>query len=182
MSSPLLYNDAKSLISDGDIRNGVIKMKEAAESGSVKASSYLGFGYYVGKNGLPQDYEAAEHYLHMFLAQAEASNRDVPDAHLSLGCIHYFGKTGKKDIKRALYHFKQGAEGGNPVAAYYYRKASEKRDDKLLKWVLMPLIFLTIATGALLTLSLGWNETLVSIVCTVVVILLVLAFIFLRRH
>ena len=182
MSSLSRYNDAKSLISDGDIRNGVIKMKEAAETGSVKASSYLGFGYYVGKNGLPQDYEAAEHYLHMFLAQAEASNRDVPDAHLSLGCIHYFGKTGKKDIKRALYHFKQGAEGGNPVAAYYYRKASEKRDDKLLKWVLMPLIFLTIATGVLFTISLGWNETLVPIVCTVVVILLVLAFIFLRRH
>lgn len=117
----------------------------------------------------------------MFLSQAGAGNPDIPDAHLSLGCIYYFGRVGKKDVKRALYHFKQGAEGGNIIAAYYQRKISEKRDDNLLKWVLMPLIFLTIVLMALLTVSLGWNETLMSIVCGVVVILLVLAYLFRDR-
>ena len=45
MSVQSLYNDAKSLISEGDILNGEIKMKEAAVAGSVKASRFLAFGY-----------------------------------------------------------------------------------------------------------------------------------------
>ena len=160
----------------GDSMLGVQMLEEASAAGSVKASAFLGFGFYVGRDGLPCNKEMAEKYLNVFIGQASPSNRDLADAHCFLGCIYYFGEAGKKDNKKAIYHFKESAERGNMIGEYYHNLATSKREDRIMKWILMPVIFLIIIVSALISNSFGWNENLVSAVVTGIILLLILAY------
>ena len=177
MSKLSLFNEGKRLITLGDTLLGVQMLEEASAAGSVKASAFLGFGFYVGRDGLPCNEEMAEKYLLRFIGLASPKNRDLADAHCFLGCIYYFGEAGKKDIKRAIYHFKESAERGNLIGEYYHGLATSKREDRILKWILMPIIFLMITLAALISDSFGWNENLVSVVITGIILLLILAYI-----
>lgn len=124
----------------GDTLVGVQMLEEASAAGSVNASAFLAFGFYVGRDGLPCDKVMAEKYLNVFIGQAGHNNKDLADAHCFLGCIYYFGEAGKKNIGKAIYHFKESAERGNPIGEHYYKLATTKRDNRILKWVLMPVI------------------------------------------
>ena len=177
MSTLSLFNEGKRLIALGDSLLGVRMLEEASAAGSVKASAFLGFGFYVGRDGLPCNKEMAEKYLNVFISQASPNNRDLSDAHCFLGCIYYFGEAGKKDLKKAISHFKESAERENMIGAYYHNLATSKREDRILKWVLMPVIFLIIIVAALISDSFGWNENLVSVVITGIILLLILAYI-----
>lgn len=176
MNKTELYKDAKELIEEGGLLGGLQLMEEASDAGSIKATGFLAFGFYVGKNGLPQDYLLAEKYLLRFVEQASPKNPDYAEAHCALGCIYYFGNAGKKDIKKAIIHFKESAELGNLIAESYHSKATDKRDDRRLKWIYMPLIIGVIIIGSALTAFLGWNSTLTFIISFVIVIGLVLLY------
>ena len=176
MSKPYLFNEGKRQIALGDSLLGLQMLEDASAAGSVKASAFLGFGFYVGRDGLPCKKEMAEKYLNVFIGQACPNNRDLADAHCFLGCIYYFGEVGKKDIKKAIYHFKESAERENMIGEYYYSLATTKREDWSLKWILMPVIFFFIMTAALVSDSFGWNENLVSVVIIVIILLLILAY------
>jgi len=169
------------LIEEGGLLGGLQMVEEASAAGSVKASAFLGFGFYVGRDGLPKDYTLAEKYLKVFISQASPTNKDIDDAHCFLGCIYYFGETGKKDVKKALYHFKQAAERGNPIAQNYYETVSDKRSTRILKWLVMPLIFIVIGGIVLLSNHFGWNGLVMDIVVPIIVIAIVLAFVFYER-
>ena len=177
MSKLSLFNEGKRLIALGDSLLGVQMLEEASAAGSVKASAFLGFGFYLGRDGLPCNKEMAEKYLNVFIGLASPNNKDLADAHCFLGCIYYFREAGKKDIKIAIQHFKESAERGNMIGAYYHGIATTRREDLILKWILMPVIFLIIVVAALISDSFGWNENLVSVVITGIILLLILAYI-----
>ena len=176
MSKLSLFNEGKRLIALGDSKLGVQMLEEASAAGSVKASAFLGFGFYVGRDGLPCDKVMAEKYLNRFVGQASPNNRDIADAHCFLGCIYYFGEAGKKDVKKAIYHFKESAERENLIGEYYHSLATAKREERILKWILMPVIISIIIVAALFSDSLCWNENLVSVVITGIILLLILAY------
>jgi hypothetical protein len=178
MNKTQLFNEGRELIEEGCLLGGLQMVEEASAAGSVKASTFLGFGFYVGRDGLPKDYTLAEKYLNAFVSQASPNHRDIADAHCFLGCIHYFGETGKKNMKKALYHFKEAAEKGNSIAQNYYEMVSDKRSTRILKWLVMPLIFLVITGIVLLSDHFGWNGRVVDIVTPIIVIAIVLAFVF----
>ena len=177
-SKAQLYKDGRELIEEGGLLGGLQMVEKASELGSVKASAFLGFGFYVGRDGLPQDYVLARKYLEVFISQASPGNPDYAEAHCFLGCIYAFGVGVKKDTKKALAHFKESAEHGNSIAAYYHNKITDKRDDRRLKWVVMPLIFGVIFGFAALAVFCGLNQTLSVILSTVIVIAIALAYIF----
>jgi hypothetical protein len=181
MNKTQLFKEGRELIEDGCLLGGLQMVEEASAAGSVRASGFLGFGFYVGRDGLPQDYTLAEKYLKVFVSQASPNHKDIADAHCFLGCIHYFGETGKKNMKKALFHFKKAAERGNPIAQYYYEMISDKLSTRILKWLMMPLIFLVIGGIVLLSDHFGWNGLVVDIVAPIIVIAIVLAFVFLCR-
>lgn len=177
-SKTQLFKEGRELIEEGGLLGGLQLVEKASEMGSVKASAFLGFGFYVGRDGLPQDYTLARKYLEVFVSQASPGNPDYADAHCFLGCIYAFREAEVKDIKKALSHFQESAEHGNAIAAYYHNKITDKRDDRHLKWVVMPLIFGVIIGFAALSVFCGLNETLSLILSTVIVIAIALAYIF----
>lgn len=181
MNKTQLFKEGRELIEEGCLLGGLQMVEEASAAGSVRASGFLGFSFYVGRDGLPKDYTLAEKYLKVFVYQASPTNKDIADAHCFLGCIYYFGETGKKDMKKALYHFKEAAERGNPIAQNYYEMVSDKRSTRILKWLVMPLIFLVITGMVLLSDHFGWSEHVMEIVVPIIVIAIVLAFVFLYR-
>lgn len=178
MTKQSLFKEGKRLLREGDTWEGIATLEQASLAGSVQASAMLGFGYYVGRDGIPKNAEQAEKYLQVFLSQAGPRNRDVADAHLSLGCIYRFGETGRKDARRALYHFKESAERGNLIAEYYHAKLLDRRSERMLKWAMMPLVFAAIIGMVLLSSHFGWNDAVMDILSPVVVIGIVLFFIF----
>ena len=69
----------------------------------------LGAYYYEKK-----DYENAEKY-YLMAAEEEPNNLY---AHLNLGYIYYYGRTGPRDYKKAFYHYYRAMERGSDTAAY----------------------------------------------------------------
>jgi hypothetical protein len=177
-SKTKIFKEGLELIEEGGLLGGLQMVEKASELGSVKASAFLGFGFYVGRDGLPKDYVLARKYLEVFVSQASPGNPDYADAHCFLGCIYAFGEGVRKDTKKALSHFKESAEHGNSIAAYYHNKITDKRDDRYLKWLVMPLIFSVIFGFAALSVFCGLNQTLSGILSTVIVIAIVLVYIF----
>jgi len=72
------------LIEEGGLLGGLQMVEKASELGSVKASAFLGFGFYVGRDGLPQDYVLARKYLEVFISQASPGKTwlDIPEESL----------------------------------------------------------------------------------------------------
>jgi len=173
-----LFNEGKRLISEGCLLGGLEMIEEASAAGSVKASGFLAFGFYVGRDGIPRDYVMAEKYLQVFVSQASPNNPDYADAHRFLGCIYGFGETGKKDIKKALHHFKISAEHGDMIAEYYHGLLTEKRDDRQIKWILMPLILSVIFGLAWLSFRYGFSQTLCGIISVVITVAIVLVYVY----
>jgi len=173
-----LFNEGKRLISEGGLLGGLEMIEEASAAGSVKASGFLAFGFYVGRDGIPRDYVMAEKYLLVFVSQASPNNPDYADAHRFLGCIYGFGEAGKKDIKKALYHFKISAEHGDMIAEYYHGLLTEKRDDRQIKWILMPLILSVIFGLSWLSFRYGFNQTLGTIISVVITVAIVLVYVY----
>jgi len=120
----------------------------------------------------------AEKYLQVFVSQASPNNPDYADAHRFLGCIYGFGEAGKKDIKKALYHFKISAEHGDMIAEYYHGLLTEKRDDRQIKWILMPLILSVIFGLSWLSFRYGFNQTLGTIISVVITVAIVLVYVY----
>ena len=126
---------------------------------------------------MPRDYVRAEKYLQRFVDQAKSDNPDYAEAHFFLGCIYRSGEAGKKDIKKALHHFKIGAEHNHLIAEYYYNKMTAKQDDRRLKWIVMPLILFVIAAFAVLSAFVGFNRTLGGILSVVIAIAILVVYI-----
>jgi hypothetical protein len=182
MNKSQLYKEGRELIEDGGLLGGLQMVEKASEMGSVKASAFLGFGFYVGRDGLPRDYVLAEKYLKAFVSQASPGNPDYAEAQCFLGCIYAFKEAGRKDTKKALEHFEEAARHGNPIAAYYHNRVTDKRDDRILKWVVMPLILGTIFFFSWLSAEHGFNSTLGGIMSVVSTICIAAGYILLSKR
>ena len=102
---------------------------------------------------------------------------DYAEAECSLGHKYRTGDGVKKDIKKAMYHYRNADENGDLIAYWYLRKLEREQDDRRLKFILMPTLFAIFAGAACLTVFLHWNETLVGIVATILCCLIATLFI-----
>jgi len=82
------------------------------------------------------------------------------DKQLELGHRYRTGNGVKKDIRIATMHYKNANEAGDLIGHWYYKKQERERDERQLKYILMPLIFLVILLGSLMDYPL-----IASIVC-----------------
>ena len=83
-SKTQLFKEGRKLIEEGGLLGGLQMVEKASELGSVKASAFLGFGFYMGRDGLPQDYVLARKYLEVFISQASPGKTwlDIPEESL----------------------------------------------------------------------------------------------------
>ena len=103
---------------------------------------------------------------------------DYAEAECALGHKYRTGDGVKKNIKKAMYHYRNADENGDLIAYWYLRKLEREQDDRHLKFIVMPAIFAILIGAACLAVFLHWNETLVgivaSILCTVIATLFVI--------
>ena len=102
---------------------------------------------------------------------------DYAEAECALGHKYRTGDGVKKDIKKAMYHYRNADENGDLIAYWYLRKLEREQDDRHLKFIVMPAIFAILIGAACLTVFLHWNETLVGIVATIFCCLIAILFV-----
>lgn len=82
------------------------RFMEAYNDGSY-GNGYVGYCFYSGK-GVRRNYKLAEEYLLKAVELGQLGHFDKYISHLYLADIYWTGKTGKKDIHKAISHFKEG--------------------------------------------------------------------------
>lgn len=90
---------------------------------------------------------------------------------LELGHRYRTGNGVKKDIRKAMMHYKNADEAGDLIGHWYYKKQERERDERQLKYILMPVIFLVMFLGA-------WMDY--PLIATIVCLLLCTAFVLKR--
>lgn len=70
------------------------------------------------------------------------------DMQLELGHRHRTGRGVKKDLRIAMMYYKNADEAGDLIGHWYYKKLERERDERQLKYILMPAIFLVMFLGA----------------------------------
>ena len=105
------------------------------------------------------------------------SQKDYAEIQCELGHKYRTGDGIKKDIKKAMYHYRNADEMGNLIAHWYLCKLEREQDNRRLKFIIMPAIFAILAGSACLSEFLKWNETLVGIVATILCCLIVTLFV-----
>ncbi|KAL7524691.1 hypothetical protein ACHAXR_002169 [Thalassiosira sp. AJA248-18] len=84
----------------------VERIKKRVEVGDANAMHTLGCRHFHGDRGVPQDSNKALELWH------QAAKLGWPESHYSLGLVYFDGEGVEKDIKKAKYHWEQGAVGG----------------------------------------------------------------------
>ena len=102
---------------------------------------------------------------------------DYAEAECALGHKYRTGDGVKKDIKKAMCHYRNADENGDLIAYWYLRKLEREQDDRHLKFIVMPAIFAIVFGAACLTVFLHWNETLVCIVAAIFCCLIAILFV-----
>ena len=102
---------------------------------------------------------------------------DYAEAQCALGHKYRTGDGVKKDIKKAMCHYRNADENGDLIAHWYLRKLEREQDDRRFKFIVMPVIFAILAGAAFLTVSLQWNETLVELIATILCCIIVTLFV-----
>ena len=102
---------------------------------------------------------------------------DYAETQCAFGHKYRTGDGVKKDIKKAIYHYRNADENGDLIAHWYLCKLEEKQDDRRLKFIVVPTIFAILAGAACLTELYHWNETLVGIVASFLCCLIATLFI-----
>lgn len=70
------------------------------------------------------------------------------DRQLELGHRYRTGNGVKKNLRIAMMHCKNADEAGDLIGHWYYKKLERERDERHLKYILMPIIFLVMFLGA----------------------------------
>lgn len=102
---------------------------------------------------------------------------DYADAQCELGHKYRTGDGVKKDIKKAIYHYRNAEEKDDLIAHWYLCKLEREQDDRRLKYIIMPAIFAILAGSACLSEFLQWNDTLVSVVAAILCCLIATLFV-----
>ena len=113
----------------------------------------------------------------MIMMSKKHSQKDYADAQCELGHKYRTGDGVKKDIKKAIYHYRNADENGDLIAHWYLCKLEREQDDRRLKYIIMPAIFAILAGAACLSEYLHWNDTLVGIVAAILCCLIVTLFV-----
>ena len=127
-------------------KENIKRLKKRVESGDAEAIFSLGYYYYEGSYGLPQDYEQA-----LKLWQ-QAGELGCAEAYGNIGNAYHFGEGVERDNKKADHYYELAAIGGNETARYNTGN-SERRVcnwDRAIKHYM-------IAAGG------GWNGSVKSI-------------------
>lgn len=101
----------------------------------------------------------------------------IAERECELGHRYRTGDGVEKDIKKAMYHYRIADECGDLIAHWYLSLLQEKRDNRRLKFIIMPVIFVIIAGLACLSFFLGWDETFISIVACLLCCLVAIIFV-----
>lgn len=105
------------------------------------------------------------------------NHKDYAEVQCELGHRYRTGDGVKKDIKKAIYHYRKADENGDLIAHWYLCKLEREQDDRRLKFIVMPVIFAILAGAACLSEFLHWNETLVGIVAAILSCLIATLFV-----
>ena len=105
------------------------------------------------------------------------SQKDYAEIQCGLGHKYRTGEGVKKDLKKAMNHYRNADEKGDLIAHWYLRKLEREQDDRRLRFIVMPVIFAILAGAACLSEYLHWNETLVGIVVSILCCLMVTLFV-----
>lgn len=132
---------AESFVAENDFENALLWYKKASDAGDFEATSIVGDIYYIGENGVEQDYERAYEYYE----QAAASGYNM--AAIKLALMTYRGRGCTKDLRKAYGMFRKlvhtrekffGVYRFNSVAKFYLAKMLEDRRrkniDDVLRW------------------------------------------------
>jgi len=91
----------------------LLSLQKKAEQGDVNAQCELGYAYFSGEEGIPQDYtEAAKWY-------GKAAEQGDTDAMLGLGNMYSHGRGVSQDYTKAVEWFRKAAEQGDADAQFY---------------------------------------------------------------
>ena len=102
---------------------------------------------------------------------------DYAEVQCELGHKYRTSDGVKKDIKKAMHHYRNADLNGNLIAHWYLCKLQQERDDRLLKFIIMPAIFAILAGAAYLSEFHHWNPTLVGLVATILCCLIATLFV-----
>ena len=102
---------------------------------------------------------------------------DYAEFQCELGHKYRTGDGVKRDLKKAMYHYRNADEKGDLIAHWYLCKLEREQDNRRLKFIIMPAILAILAGSACLSELLKWNETLVGIVATILCCLIVTLFV-----
>lgn len=132
---------AESFVAENDFKNALLWYKKASDVGDFEATSIVGDIYYIGENGVEQDYERAYEYYE----QAAACGYNM--AAIKLALMIYHGRGCSKDRQKAQGMFRKivrkrekffGVCRFNSVAKFYIAKMLEDRCrgifDNVLMW------------------------------------------------
>ena len=108
---------------------------------------------------------------------AKKEQLDYAESQCALGHKYRTGDGVKKDIKKAMNHYRNADKNGDLIAHWYLCKLEREQDDRRLKFIVMPVIFAILAGAACLTVFLHWNETLVGIVVALLCCLIATLFV-----
>lgn len=123
---------AESRLYRMDAANALPELTRLCNADYLRACSLLGFGYYSGRYGVPQNTEKG---VEWYEKCAEKEKNFF--CHKELGRIYY--RTG--DYGKALTYYKKGALGGDPDAQYWLGrlymdgKGVNADYEKSLKWM-----------------------------------------------
>jgi TPR repeat protein len=81
-----------------------------AEKGDAEAQFWLGFNYFLGEEGVLQDYQKAKKWYE------KAAKQGHVDAQYNLGCCYGKGVGVSKDTNEATKWIRKAAEQGHDVA------------------------------------------------------------------
>lgn len=103
------FEEGMSAYERGDYATTVKEWQPMAEQGDPRAQHHLGWLYVIGR-GVPQDYEAAVHWLRKAAEQGDS------DAQTNLGSLYLLGEGLPQDYAEALKWLRAAAEQGHPFA------------------------------------------------------------------
>ena len=102
---------------------------------------------------------------------------DYAEAQCELGHKYRTGDGVKKDIKKAMSHYRNADKNGDLIAHWYLCKLEREQDDRRLKFTIMPAIFAILAGAVCLSEFLHWNSTLVGIAAAILCCLIASSFV-----
>lgn len=85
------------------------QLTEAANQGNAHAQYQLGYCYFYGEGGVPQDYQQAVYWYQ------KAADQEFAPAQVKLGLCYYYGDGASLNPEQGVYWFLKAAEQGDTL-------------------------------------------------------------------